>query len=693
MNRILLALSLCMLGLPLSARADTAYGSLNNFDTVNDTGHECHGFEIEIEDIHSKDITYTYNYNHYGTPKITEDSIDPLHPRVNINYASGKNPDGSWAAFTAIPSGPITPTNGHQFTNPSVNFGGEHFGVGFYGVPGAVRYFWLIDDGAGNLIRGGEVHIGTPTFIVYPPVNNVPARVQAVIEPPEPVEVPVKEFGDPLWLKVTTTQSHNNNKVELRDLVSDDPDDPNDRNWKNGEPDEVEVEWQLLQTEFNQADGGANGEQIGNEEELPDGDEIITRRYDFFNYVGPIDGETGEARTDNVGPDDIHGVGIKEIDGVEVDLSTVVVVGDYIGAQMAGFDAAGQLSLLDLLQDGEINEPYVERAMVFFGTPPVVTTRTGDLPDGMEFDVVTGILSGTPAASGLFTFTLHSTDAAGADETVTYDLTVAEAAVPPHSAVTTSASPAEGGTTSGDGDYDNGTLVTVSAVANPGFQFLEWTESGTVVSVLSDYEFVIDMNRDLVAVFVPLYTVTTSAAPANGGTTSGDGDYIAGSEVTVEAIADVGFGFVNWTEGGVEVSASAVYDFAIGGDRALVANFESLPIFRNVGDLISVSESGKSTALDRRTRRLMSRSTVTVTNQSGETIEAPMNLIVTGLGAGVTMPEADGTTPAGNFYYDVQAKLGLVALAPGQSASITIKFVYPITTRISYRLEFWGMAP
>jgi hypothetical protein len=48
-----------------TAHASIAYGSINNFDTVNDTGHECHGFEIEIEDCHSTDITYTYNYNHY----------------------------------------------------------------------------------------------------------------------------------------------------------------------------------------------------------------------------------------------------------------------------------------------------------------------------------------------------------------------------------------------------------------------------------------------------------------------------------------------------------------------------------------------------------------------------------------------------------------------------------------------------
>ncbi|MFZ4765278.1 MAG: hypothetical protein ACOYMN_10030, partial [Roseimicrobium sp.] len=63
----------CAIGLFVPhAEASIAYGSINNFDTVNDTGHECHGFEIEIEDCRSTDITYTYNYNHYGVPRIEQ---------------------------------------------------------------------------------------------------------------------------------------------------------------------------------------------------------------------------------------------------------------------------------------------------------------------------------------------------------------------------------------------------------------------------------------------------------------------------------------------------------------------------------------------------------------------------------------------------------------------------------------------
>lgn len=151
-----------------TAQASIAYGSINNFDCVNDTGQECHGFEIEIDDIHCSDVTYTYDWNHYGPPKLREDNSDPAHPKCFIRHEAVRNPDGSWSAYTAIPSGPITPTDGHQFTDPSVNFGGEHFGVGYYGTPTAVKYNWLVDDGAGNLTYGGVVNISTPVFSYAP---------------------------------------------------------------------------------------------------------------------------------------------------------------------------------------------------------------------------------------------------------------------------------------------------------------------------------------------------------------------------------------------------------------------------------------------------------------------------------------------------------------------------------------------
>ncbi len=554
-----------------AANASIAYGSINNFDTVNDTGDQCHGFEIEIDDAHSTDITYTYDYNHYGVPKIREDDTDPLHPKVFVRYASAKNADGTWAAYTAVPAGPIAPTMGHSFTNPSVNFGGEHFGVGFYGAPSAIKYNWLKDDGAGNLINAGVVIISTPVFTYIAPAGAVPAQVQAEIAPPP--EVPVLEFGAASWVKETRTTSHNNKKVDLRDLVSDDPKDPNFKNWKNGEPDEVEVEWQLMQTDFRAAHGGGRGKVVGAGENLKNGDEVITRRYDFYKYVGPIDPETGEAMADTVGADGVHGV---------LDYANTVIVGDYVGAQMAGFDAAGKIGLVDHVQDGEINSKYADRSIVIAGTAPIVTTQTGSLPAGMSFNTATGVLSGTPTVTGTFTFTIHSTDAAAGDVSKTFNLTINDVGVDPlpHILLTSKALPAADGSTSGDGKYDTGTLVTITATANPGFAFSNWTDGGAIVSTSASYSFIAGVNRDLVANFVPAkaVTVTTSSSPIADGTTSGGGTYNVSNSVTVVATVNAGFRFVNWTSGTTVVSANASYTFIVSANRTLVANFA--PIYQ-----------------------------------------------------------------------------------------------------------------
>ncbi len=55
-----------------------------------------------------------------------------------------------------------------------------------------------------------------------------------------------------------------------------------------------------------------------------------------------------------------------------------------------------------------------------------------------------------------------------------------------------------------------------------------------------------------------LYTITTSASPAAGGTTTGDGAYLSGAPVTVGATPNPGYLFINWTENGVEVSTFAL---------------------------------------------------------------------------------------------------------------------------------------
>ncbi|MDR2084923.1 MAG: T9SS type A sorting domain-containing protein [Bacteroidales bacterium] len=144
--------------------------------------------------------------------------------------------------------------------------------------------------------------------------------------------------------------------------------------------------------------------------------------------------------------------------------------------------------------------------------------------------------------------------------------------------VSLTADPIEGGTVSGDGNYVSGANVTVLAVPNDYYEFINWTEDGNIVSDNAGYSFVISEDRNLVANFEEIteYNVNLTANPVEGGSVSGEGDYISGSEVTIIATANDNYNFINWTENGSVVSSQSIYTFNINGDRNLIANFEEI---------------------------------------------------------------------------------------------------------------------
>jgi hypothetical protein len=63
--------------------------------------------------------------------------------------------------------------------------------------------------------------------------------------------------------------------------------------------------------------------------------------------------------------------------------------------------------------------------------------------------------------------------------------------------------PRDGGTVSGEGNYSQGQTCTVTAIANEGYQFLNWRENGVAVHNNASYSFTVTGNRILVAQFVP----------------------------------------------------------------------------------------------------------------------------------------------------------------------------------------------
>jgi hypothetical protein len=143
--------------------------------------------------------------------------------------------------------------------------------------------------------------------------------------------------------------------------------------------------------------------------------------------------------------------------------------------------------------------------------------------------------------------------------------------------VTLSVSPEAGGTLTGAGTFADGSLVTVSAIPNDGFTFTNWTVGETVVSTSSSYQFEMDGNTELLANFTAVtagkLTVNLSSFPSAGGTTSGSGQFSANSTVTVAALPNPGYVFVNWTEDETIVSTSSSYQFVLTANRTLIANY------------------------------------------------------------------------------------------------------------------------
>ena len=67
--------------------------------------------------------------------------------------------------------------------------------------------------------------------------------------------------------------------------------------------------------------------------------------------------------------------------------------------------------------------------------------------------------------------------------------------------ITVSANPAEAGTVTGAGEYEEGVTATLTATANEGYEFVNWTEGEEVVSTDAEYTFEVLADRALVANF------------------------------------------------------------------------------------------------------------------------------------------------------------------------------------------------
>jgi hypothetical protein len=326
-----IALAAALLALAAVPAQAQVFGSLANFDAVNDTGHVAHGFEVEILDP-SYDRSKIYSVfgldrnfgvpptsvERYGAPTITDLPGIGVSVRYAASFAAG-----AWSVGT--PTGPY-PNAGDScwpLGNPLYAGGGltcDHFGVATYGAPAKLTYSWLVDV-AGNSGTLSKVAAAVPPVnFAYQPANAQAAA--AVVAEVEAHKENNQVFGTPYWVKVYA--KHLDHDVELDNLMQRNADVPDNL--------QVEAEFEIFQA------GNPNNNPNGIKQHnlaLAPADAALVLRYEYFKYLGGLTAE-GEALCGAKGGGKGGGGGGKG--GGAVLPADCGGLGDYVGAQMAGFN-------------------------------------------------------------------------------------------------------------------------------------------------------------------------------------------------------------------------------------------------------------------------------------------------------------------------------------------------------------------
>ena len=384
------------------------YGSLANFDVVNDTGETAHGFEIDIEGITPSEITSLFGdasrwpgMERYGSPVVTSTGTG-----VKIVYEATYGA-GGWSSGTPSGTLPVSPSDScWPYGAPSYgpNYPCDHFGVSTSVATPNVTYKWLVEatPGSSTLVPVLAT-VPNPVWTVGPVVivNNVPQppAVNVVIVAPQPLGY---EFGEPRWVKVTATGTVKD--VAVEDLVAE------NAVLKKAQT-QVQMEWQLLQVDSG-SPGSGQIDLTG--VALDPGATGVVYRFEFYKYTGQRDPATNEAL---VGPngDTPGAIGPSPGD-----------LGAFIVAQNAGINFDGKIpaapplpiapTLNASIAGGEYGVSYSQVISATPGNPgDTLTYAVTGLPAGLTLTGNT--ISGSPTAIGTFPLTITVTDTTNSTST------------------------------------------------------------------------------------------------------------------------------------------------------------------------------------------------------------------------------------------------------------------------------------
>ena len=182
----------------------------------------------------------------------------------------------------------------------------------------------------------------------------------------------------------------------------------------------------------------------------------------------------------------------------------------------------------------------------------------------------TGLVTGVSVGSATITAT-------GSNSGLSDDATV-QVTEPVTHVLTLQVSPSNGGTAGANPNqttYDNGATVQLTATANNGWEFDRW-EGDVQDSTSASTSIVMNDDETVTAVFVESeYVLTLNVSPSGAGSATpspNTATYVAGTQVSLAAVADSGWAFDYW-DGNVTSATAATTWITMNSDETVTAVF------------------------------------------------------------------------------------------------------------------------
>jgi hypothetical protein len=125
------------------------------------------------------------------------------------------------------------------------------------------------------------------------------------------------------------------------------------------------------------------------------------------------------------------------------------------------------------------------------------------------------------------------------------------------------------GTVTGSGDFTANASVTIRAMPNTGYRFMQWNDGNTnnprTITVTQDTVFTAVFNVE------GMFHVSVLSNNSNMGTVTGSGDYAKDNIAIIVATPNMGYRFVSWNDGNIENPRS----FILTQDTSFTAVFEA----------------------------------------------------------------------------------------------------------------------